>query len=167
MSADIFVRGEYDGFPLFRMNRDVVRYWIAGGMLRRQLASVVSKTWKTGVVMLNPSLYAVGTVDPRGVASDLPPPFKGPFEMWRVCNAPSVRYNECACRNYYDPEVGGPWHLRDKERGRDIHHPHCQFERTAVEGWSRDYHSATKRAEAGLNPQTRPDEWNRTRQDLK
>ena len=155
----------YEGFPLFRMNSGLVLYWIAGGILKRQLASTVSKTWRTGVVMLNPTLYAVGLVDPRGNASDLPPPFKQ-YAMWQVCNKPSVRYAQCACREFWDPEVQGPWKLRDKERGMDIHHPHCQFERTAVRGWSHDYRAAIARHHAGQTPQKRPDEWVRTRREL-
>ena len=156
---------DYDGFPMFRMNSAMVKYWIAGGILRRRLADTVAKTWRTGVVMLNPTLYAVGLVDPRGIASDLAPPFRQ-FEMWQVCNAPSVKYGECVCRHFYDPEVQGPWSQREKERGMDIHHPHCQFERTAVAGWKHGMKSAVNRRNQGLRAQTRPDEWVRTRREL-
>lgn len=157
---------DYTGFPLFRMNRLVVRYWLAGGMLKAHLASVVAKTWRTGVVMLNPSLYAVGTVSPRGVPSDLPPPYSQRFEMWQICNKPSARYSECACRNYYDPESGDAWGKRDAERGRDIHHPHCQFDRRATAGWKQDHDAAFSRLAQGQAPQARPDEWIRTRENL-
>lgn len=165
LNSNSFVRNRFDGYPLFRMNTATVKCWLIGGVLRRQLANTVAKTWKTGVVMLSPTLYAIGTVDPRGNPSSLSPPFKK-FEMWQVCNKPSVRYSECACRHYYDPEVQGPWHLRDKERGADIHHPHCQFSRTAAAGWTQDYKSAVARKRAGMSAQARPDEWVRTRQKL-
>lgn len=166
MAHDVYVkRGAYEGFPLFRMNSDMIKYWLLGGQLRRGLANTIAKTWKTGVVILNPNLYAIGTVTPNGVCTDLTPPFHK-FEMWQICNKPSVRYNECACRGYYDPEVGGCWGERDKERGMDIHHPHCQFERTSQKGFNRAYKSGHARSAAGLNPQERPDEWIRTRQAI-
>lgn len=155
----------YEGFPMFRLNSALVRYWIAGGFLRRNLANTIGKTWKTGVVVLNPNLYAIGTVDPRGNPSDLAPPFTQ-YQMHQVCNKPSVRYNQCACRNFWDPEVQGPWKLRDKERGLDMHHPHCQFEKTSVRGWGQDYQRAIERKRQGLSAQARPDEWNRTREGL-
>lgn len=156
---------DYEGFPMFRMNSSMVKYWIARGILRRKLADTIAKTWNTGVVVLNPTLYAIGLVDPRGVASDLAPPFRQ-YEMWQVCNKPSVRYDQCVCRHFYDPEVQGPWRLRDKERLADVHHPHCQFERTAVRGWKHGLQSAVTRKKQGLSSQTRPDEWVRTRQEI-
>jgi hypothetical protein len=73
---------------------------------------------------------------------------------------------ECACRNYFDPEVQGPWYLRDKERGLDMHHPHCQFDMTAKRVWVDSYKSATHRVSEHRAPQERPDEWVRRRQEL-
>lgn len=155
----------YDGFPMFRLNSDMVKYWLIGGPLRRRLADTISKTYKTGVVVLNPALYAIGLVDPAGRCTDLSPPFRQ-YEMWQICNMPSVRYSECACRNFYDPEVGGAWGDRDEARGRDQHHPHCQFVRVAMDGWKRDRRAAVGRMKEGLGPQARPDEWVRTRKAL-
>lgn len=154
-----------DGYPLFRCNRALFLYWTAGGILRRNLANTISKTWKTGAVVLTPALYAVGTVDPRGNANDLPPPYRQ-FQMWQICNAPSIVYKECACRMFYDPESGGEWGDRDDVRSREQHHPHCQFERRAKEGWKRDYISAVQRRSEGLAPQARPDEWIKTRENI-
>lgn len=160
---------DFTGFPLFRLNSRQILFWTAGAIggvnLKRELASVIAKTWRTGVVVLSPTLYAIGTVDPRGNTSDLEPPFQQ-FEMWQVCNKPSVRYDECACRNYWDPEVQGPWRLREKERGMDLHHPHCQFDRTAKQVWTTNYRTGTERQAAHLNPQARPDEWVRTRTQI-
>lgn len=164
MNAHV-VGSSYDGFPLFRMNSDTVKYWLIGGALRRELANTIAKTWRTGVVVLSPTLYAIGIVRPDGSTEDLRPPFRS-YHMWQIANKPSAKYGECACRNYYDPEVGGPWSMRERERGLDIHHPHCQFERTATAGWTQAYRSATARQDQGLNPQARPDEWVRTRQEL-
>lgn len=154
-----------EGFPLFRLNSLQVKYWIAGGDFRRLIAKMVSRTYRTGVVILNPHLYAIGTVNPHGDTQDLPPPFKQ-FEMWQICNIPSVRYNECACRNYWDPEVQGPWKLRDKERNNEQHHPHCQFDRVAKPVWKQNYREATERVKVHQAPQVRPDEWVRTRQQI-
>lgn len=161
---------DLSGFPLFRLNSLQVLFWTAGSNfhgtnMRAALASTISKTYRTGVVVLSPTLYAIATVDPRGRVEELPEPFQQ-FAMWQVCNKPSVRYDECACRNYWDPEVQGPWRLRDKERGLDIHHPHCQFDRTAVPVWTTNYRTGMERSAAHLNPQTRPDEWIRTRQEV-
>lgn len=154
-----------DGYPLFRCNRALFLYWTAGGVLQRNLANTIAKTWKCGVVVLTPRLYAVGTVDPRGNPSPLEPPYRQ-YKMWQICNAPSVVYKECACRTYYDPESGGAWGDRDDRRARDQHHPHCQFERRAEDGWQKDYVSAVRRKSAGLAPQARPDEWIRTREQI-
>lgn len=154
-----------DGYPLFRCNRALFLYWTAGGVLKRNLANTIGKTWKTGAVVLTPALYAVGTVDPRGNPNDLRPPYRQ-YQMWQICNAPSPYYKECACRMFYDPESGGAWGDRDDTRGKEQHHPHCQFERKALSGWKQDYTSAVRRLEAGLVPQARPDEWIRTREQL-
>ena len=153
-----------DGYPLFRCNRALFAYWCAKGVLRRQLANTISKTWRTGAVVLTPRLYAVGMVDPRGNAHDLPPPYRQ-YQMWEICNKPSAKYKECACRRFYDPESGGAWGARDKERTQDLHHPHCQFERRATQAWKQNYLSAVRRLSEGLAPQARPDEWNRARND--
>lgn len=152
------------GYPLFRCNRALFGYWASGGILRRQLANTIAKTWKTGVVILSPRLYAVGTVAPNGITAELKPPWRS-FEMWQVCNAPSVVYKECACRTYYDPESGGAWGDRDDKRSREQHHPHCQFERKAMPGWKKSYQSAWQRKAQGLAPQARPDEWIKTREE--
>ncbi len=109
----------YEDFPLFRLNSLQVKYWIAGADFRRLITRLVSKTWRTGVVILNPALYAIGTVNPHGDSQDLPPPWQQ-FQMWQICNKPSVRYSQCACREYWDPEVQGPWKLRDKQRMADV-----------------------------------------------
>lgn len=154
-----------DGYPLFRCNRALFLYWTAGGILRRQLANTIGKTWKTGAVVLTPALYAVGTVDPRGNPNDLSPPYRQ-YKMWQICNAPSVIYQECACRLFYDPESGGAWGDRDDKRARETHHPHCQFERKAEAGWTHDFKSAWGRIDDGKAPQARPDEWIRTRENL-
>lgn len=154
-----------DGYPLFRCNRAIFAHWTAGGILQRNLCNVISKTWRTGAVILTPRLYAVGWVDPRGNGHPMNPPYRQ-YQMWEICNKPSAKYAECACRMYYDPESGGAWGLRDRERSRDLHHPHCQFERRAIQGWKQDYLSAVRRVSEGRAPQARPDEWNRTRSEL-
>lgn len=154
-----------DGYPLFRCNRAMFAYWTAKGVLQRQLASTISKTWRTGVVILTPRLYAVGTVAPNGATEDLRPPYRQ-FKMWQICNQPSVRYKTCPCRMFYDPESGGAWGDRDDKRGKEQHHPHCQFDHRAEPAWKQDAHSAISRLREGRKPQARPDEWIRTREAL-
>lgn len=155
----------YQGFPLFRLNSLQVRYWLAGGDFRWLIARTVSKTYRTGVVILSPTLHAIGTVDPRGNTQDLPPPHKT-FQMWEICNKPSIVYNECACRNFWDPEAMGPWHLRDKERKMDRHHPFCQFDRVAMPTWQQSYRTGHELLGKHQNPQARPDEWIRTSNEM-
>lgn len=155
-----------DGYPLFRCNRALFNYWTAGGVLRRELCNTISKTWRTGAIILTPALYAVGTVDPRGNPGQLKPPFRQ-FEMWQICNAPTPQSKTCACRKFYDPESGGAWELRGDARGNSRHHPHCQFTFRAIEGWKKDYRSAVSRVLADQAPQARPDEWLRTEDEVR
>ena len=131
-----------DGYPLFRCNRALFLYWTAGGVLQRNLANTISKTWKTGVVVLTPRLYAVGTVDPRGNPNPLEPPYRQ-FEMWQVCNAPSVIYKECACRLYYDPESGGQWGDRDDRRAREQYGLTSRISATGAASLSRSLQPVT------------------------
>lgn len=148
----------FDGFPLFRMNSAQTKLWLIVPSYKRQLADIVAKTYNTGVVMLSATLYAIATVNPRGGIIDLPPPHKQ-FHMWQVINRPSVAYNECACRKFWDPESGDEWGKRDKERMADIHHPFCQFKRTADAVFQEAGFSACERVHVGQSAQARPDEW--------
>ena len=56
------------GFPLFRLNSLQILFWTAGDNfhgtnMRRALASTISKTYRTGVVVLSPTLYAIVQFD--------------------------------------------------------------------------------------------------------
>lgn len=155
----------YDGYPLHRLNTGHMRAWLCIPVLRREMASFLSKTYRTGCVVLSPSLRAVALVDPRGNITELPPPHRA-YQFWQLANKPSLRSGECACRNFWDPETGGPWGERDRERSRDIHHPHCQAREVSTAAWTLAYRSAVARASEGRAPQARPDEWTQQAKEL-
>lgn len=142
-------------FPIHRLNTAQTKAWVSFENSRALIASNLAKKYpKTGVGLLSATLYLFVLIDPRGKYRLLKAPLVQ-YEMFQVANAP-YHWEECACRNYYDPEVLGPWRLRGEKAG---HHPFCQFNKTAVPVYSKCFDSATRRVEQGQEPQTRPDEW--------
>jgi hypothetical protein len=154
-----------EGYPLHRLNTGQARGWLLVPAMRRQTAEWLAKNYKTGCVVLSPELRAFAVVSPRGAITALKWPYRK-YLFHQIANKPSAIYRECACRNFYDPESGGAWGDRDKERMMDMHHPHCQGREVAVAAWSRDYQAATARVGEGRAPQARPDEWIRTAKEL-
>lgn len=155
----------FEGYPLHRLNTGHIRAWLLIPMMKREMASFLGKTYRTGCVVLSPSLYAFALVAPNGVITELPPPHRK-FQFWQIANKPSLRAGECACRNFWDPETQGAWGSRDYERERDIHHPHCQAREVATAAWNTAHRSATARVEEGRAPQARPDEWVKQAKEL-
>lgn len=141
-------------YPLHRLNTAQTKSWLKFPNARPFVASTLAKQYRRGVGLLSATLRLFVIVDPRGQFRELPKPW-AEFEMWQVDNAPA-HYVECACRNYFDPEVQGPWKARGEQAG---HHPFCQFNGTAVPVYQRCFESAVHRSEQGLDPQARPDEW--------
>lgn len=154
-----------DGYPIHRLNTGHMSAWLISKFLRREMASFLAKSYRTGVVVVNPTLHAFATVDPRGNITELPPPHRK-FQFWQLANKPSARAGECACRNFWDPETEGPWGLRDRERERDIHHPHCQAREVAQKAWETAKVAAESRVAEKRAPQARPDEWTKQAQEL-
>lgn len=148
-------------YPLHRLNTAQTKAWLRYPNTRPFAASQLAKKYgNRGCGLLSATMALFVLVDPRGKYQELSPPFKT-FDMWQVDNAP-YHYTECACRDYYDPEVGGPWRLRGEEAG---HHPFCQFSKTAVPVFQKCYTSAVERSSKQLTPQARPDEWARAKDD--
>lgn len=147
----------HDGYPLHRLNTGHMYTWLCLPIMRRQFASWIAKNYKTGCVLLSPTLRAFATVAPNGQITELAPPHKK-FEFWQIANKPSARYAECACRNFYDEETGGPWGNRDKERNADIHHWACQCREVATATWDYAYAAAKARMAEKRAPEARPDE---------
>jgi len=81
--------------------------------------------------------------------------------MWQIANRPEIP--ECPCASFFDPEVGGAWRERG---GRAGHHPLCQFDRTVGRVWDIATKQAEERESRGENPQARPDEWLRIREEV-
>lgn len=154
-----------DGYPLHRLNSGHIRAWLLLPVLKREMASFLAKTYRTGVVVLSPTLHAFALVAPNGVITELPPPHRK-FAFHQLANKPSLRAGECACRNFWDPESQGPWGARDYEKARDIHHPHCQAREVSSKAWEIAHASATARVEQKQTPQVRPDEWIRQAKEL-
>jgi hypothetical protein len=119
--------------------------------MRRQMAEWLGKNYKTGCVVLSPELRAFAKVSPTGRITALKWPYKK-FQFFQISNKPSALYRECACRNFWDPESGGPWGARDKERMMDLHHWACQ---------GREVAQATARVAENRTPEPRPDAWER------
>lgn len=155
----------FQGFRLIRMNSAVTKAFLIP-RLRAELAkNWLAKHGREGVGLCSNTLYLIAYLRPNGTIHELKPPFKQ-FEMWQMANAPPVHgegVKLCACRNFFDPEVGGQW--KDRGLPPDHHHPMCQFSRTAVVVFDESYRSASERRSRGLSPQSRPDEWFRRQQD--
>lgn len=156
---------DFPGYPLHRLNSGHIRAWLLIPMLKREMASFLGKTYRTGCVVLSPTLHAFALVSPNGVVTELPPPHRK-YQFWQIANKPSLRAGECACRNFWDPETQGAWGDRDRERERDIHHPHCQSREVAGKAWQIAFESATARVEEKRAPQARPDEWTKQAAEL-
>lgn len=154
-----------DGYPLHRLNTAHIKAWLLSRVLRREMASFLAKTYRTGCIVLGPTLHAFATVDPRGNITELPPPHRK-FRFHQLANKPSASAGECACRNFWDPETEGPWGNREKERRRDIHHPHCQSREVSTVAWTLAKKSAEARVAEGRAPQARPDEWSKQAAEL-
>lgn len=155
----------FDGYPMHRLNTGHMRVWMFVPMLRRDMASFLAKTYRTGVVVLNPNLHAFALVAPNAQITELPLPHRR-FEFWQIANKPSLRAGECACRGFWDPESQGPWGARPYEKEHDIHHPHCQSRPVSEKAWNVAFDSATARVEEKRAPQARPDEWIRQAKEL-
>ena len=148
-------------YPIHRLNKPQSQLWFIN---HRQIAAELVRLYPGGVGVLVWSQHLIAVVNPRGAATPMPPPFKW-YPIWMIANKPTPP--ECPCADYIDPEVQGPW----RERGTDEHHPHCQFEKTAVKGFLTAQKLAVDRMIANpkgtANAQERPDEWIRIRDQIR
>lgn len=119
--------------------------------VRRKIATELLRIYPGGYGVVSPTLQRLfAVVDPRGAIRELPPPHHF-VEMWELANQPATP--ECPCRNFYDPEVGGAWKLRDIPD----HHPLCQFDRSSSKVFK----------EAATRPWKRPDDWVKLREQIR
>jgi hypothetical protein len=146
-------------YPLHLFNLAQTKLWVKRPDARRPMVvHLIREYYRGGFGILSAFLDLIAVADPRGVIRELKPPYRR-FQMWQAANAPNVT-SECACLNFFDPEVGGRW----RERGPSVgHHPFCQFDRTADAVFNHAAASAVTRLEEGKRPQARPDEWMRMR----
>lgn len=111
---------------LHLFTRDETIQWLAGGQLQRALAAKVANNYRANVGILSVTGYLIAYVEPNGSIQELSPPFKS-YARHEISNKPTVE--QCACRNFFDPEIEGPWSLRNSSE----HHPICQFQKDALE----------------------------------
>jgi hypothetical protein len=102
--------------------------------------------------MRMPAGSLIATVSPTGHINPQTFPFTV-YELWQGANAP--KQEECACRNFFDPE-SGTWGARGPNAG---HHPFCQFQKGSTENYELATLQAQQRIREGRAPQLRPDEW--------
>lgn len=151
--------------PLHRLNTGHIKAWLFVPGVKREMASWLGKTYRTGCILLSPTLRAFAVVSPTGIITELAPPHKR-HQMWEIANSPSARAGECACRGFWDPETQGPWGARPKEREQNVHSPFCQFRQVAQATFDRAYKEATFRVSEGRVPEPRPDAWNRVAEEF-
>lgn len=109
--------------PLVRLDAGQSKFWWISPGARLLVARVFSKKYGECIV-LTFDLLAVARVSSKGQLELARFPYRR-HEMWQVANKPSEV--ECKCADFYDPEIGGAWRLRNSER----HHPMCIYERPA------------------------------------
>lgn len=121
--------------PLHLLTQNETRMWNTGvqgqrtgtrahEQILRALCAKLCNQYPEGVGVLVWDGSLVAYVQPGGKARLLSPPYQR-FERYQISNKPEP--SECACREFYDPEIQGPW----KERGKNEHHPICMFEQHA------------------------------------
>lgn len=152
------------GFPLHLLNFTQTKLWLKNAVYQKRFArKIVRKYSRTGFGVMLCNQWLVAKVDPAGRIEVIPPPHKK-FEIWQAANAPQVSPEDegpkCACLEYYYPEAQGPWKLT-KQAERGEHHPFCQFHPHAVRTYDAAMRTAVQRLGSGLDPQSRPDEWQR------
>lgn len=109
--------------PLVRLDAGQTKFWWLSPGTRLLVARVFSKRYGECIV-LTFDLLAVARVGSKGQLELAHFPYHR-YEMWQVHNKPPL--DECKCADFYDPEVLGPWRLRNSER----HHPMCIYDRPA------------------------------------
>lgn len=110
--------------PLHLLTRNETVVWLLKGEAQRGIASKLTKEYREGVGILSFTGYLIAYVQPNGAIRELTPPFSR-HDRHEVANKPSV--GKCACADFFDPEIQGPWKLRNSPD----HHPLCQFDKYA------------------------------------
>lgn len=169
-------------FPLHRLNQVGTRLWLTVPATRPRIVQALLKRYRGGFGLCAATMRLFVVVSPNGAIRELAPPLVQ-YEMWQLANAPSPT-RECPCGDYFDPEVKGPY----RERGNNLHHPLCQFDRTAPRVFRVAQGKAANRlgmrfeggvpvvspevrADAATGPvklpsaQARPDEWEKLRKE--
>lgn len=103
-----------------------------GESQRAKFASQLAKMYpQNGCGVCSPTMKLVAYVSPRAELRLLVAPFRV-IPISAIANKPTIA--DCACFQFWDPEVKGAWGLRSEgERERlGGHHPMCQYKPTAT-----------------------------------
>lgn len=150
-----------NGAPPLTDREALYKMWFISIESRRQIARKLVQIYRGGCGVVSPTLQRLfAVVEPSGAVRDLAPPHHL-VEMWELANAPKAD-GECACANFVDPEIGGPWRLRQTEE----HHPMCQFDRHAMRTFKEAQKRSISRIREGRRSIERPDEWTRIRKEI-
>lgn len=107
--------------PLAGLDVSQSRFFWLSPAARLLVARVFGKKYGQCLIVTY-DLLIVGKALANGTLEVFRPPYYR-TEMWRLVNKPEK--TECKCADFYDPEVQGPWRLRQSTR----HHPFCVYDR--------------------------------------
>ena len=110
----------------YQLSKTQSEMWLHGGSFRQRVATHIVSKYPEGAAVVEFYGRVIAMVAPNGSVRELSPPFK---RMHRNQISISPRPQQCACANFFDPEVGGPWKLRPGVEHR--HHPFCEFNLTS------------------------------------
>jgi len=142
---------------LHMLTEPATRVWLISLPARRMMADRFAKHYNAPVGICSCTMLLIAMVERSGAIRELPPPHKR-YPIHQIANAP--RPHECPCASFWDPEILGPW----RDRGKDEHHPLCQYDKHAISTYSHVQRLSEQRHREGLSPHERPDDWTRTRQ---
>ncbi len=134
--------------PYHQLTNNQTKLWLLGGDVRAQMARGIAELYRSGCGIVAWRGQHIAYVRPNGTVQELTPPFHR-IEREHIANKPET--TACACAEFYDPEVQGPWKLR----GTADHHPYCQFAAGCALTYKR---MAEKTTQAGGTDAMRPDE---------
>jgi len=108
--------------PLHRLSQPAFKLFAMGGQLRKRVISSLIERYRCSVGVCTPTGYLVAHVTRDGRVHELPAPHRH-FHNWQMSNI--KEHTTCPCREYLDPESGGPW--KERPEGQRTHHPACEY----------------------------------------
>lgn len=109
--------------PLIRLEPLQTSLWWLSPGARLLIGRVFSRRYGPCYVCTD-DCCCVAKVLPSGKIELAKAPYTR-YAMWQMSNNPTPA--NCHCADFVDPEVVGPWKVRNSER----HHPMCIYDRTS------------------------------------